>query len=75
MPIKHLLPTLCVCLCLPTTALADSHMDTQDTPYPSAELLEFLAEFGELDEQTYELIEYHALRDLKPDTQGETEDE
>jgi len=32
-------------------------------PYPSAELLEFLADFGGLDEQTYNLIEYHALQD------------
>jgi len=30
--------------------------------YPSEQLLEFLADFGEVDEQTYELIEYHALQ-------------
>jgi hypothetical protein len=31
--------------------------------YPSAELLEFLADYGDLDEETYSIIEYHALQD------------
>ncbi len=35
--------------------------DPEDA-YPSEQLLEFLADFGEVDEQTYELIEYHALQ-------------
>ena len=33
------------------------------TPGPSLELLEFLAEFGDVDAQTYDVIEYHAQRD------------
>ncbi len=39
--------------------------DAAKTPpsnYPSQSLLEFLADFGDVDEQTYELIEYHALQ-------------
>jgi len=32
-------------------------------PTPSLELLEFLADFGDIDPQTLELLEYHARRD------------
>lgn len=45
---------------------------------PSRELLEFLAEFSEVDEETYELLEYHAQRDLqkaKADSTQENNDE
>ena len=34
----------------------------QTPPYPSEQMLEFLADFGNVDEQTFELIEYHALQ-------------
>ncbi len=35
-----------------------------DAPPPSLELLEFLADFGDIDRQTLELMEYHAQKDL-----------
>lgn len=46
---------------LPITAWATE----QGNRLPSRELLEFLAEFPEIDEETYELLEFHAKRDLQ----------
>ena len=37
--------------------------DSPEMVAPSPELLEFLAEFGHLDEQTFELIVFHGLDD------------
>lgn len=43
--------------------------------YPSAELLEFLADFGNVDEDTYDLIEFHAIRDMEtPDREPSQDD-
>jgi hypothetical protein len=59
---------------LPITAWATE----QDNRLPSRELLEFLAEFSEVDEETYELLEFHAQRDLekaKADPDQENNDE
>ena len=47
---------------------------TQPNPQLSLEFLEFLADFGDLDDQTYDLIEFHALQDEKKSTQ-ESSDE
>ncbi len=58
-----LLLRLCGCILLTALVCPQAGADDRPPIYPSAELLEFLAEFGELDEETYELIEYHALRD------------
>jgi hypothetical protein len=44
-------------------SLAQQTPETESNEaYPSEQLLEFLADFGEIDEQTFELIEYHALQ-------------
>ena len=44
-------------------------------PYPSESLLEFLADFGAVDEQTYELIEYHALQRDSQQPKEKSDDE
>ncbi|MBT8434988.1 MAG: hypothetical protein KJN95_10005 [Gammaproteobacteria bacterium] len=47
-----------------TTALADSHQPASDQELPSAAMLEFLGELEPVDEETWQLLEQHALRDL-----------
>jgi len=49
--------------------------NTQTTEYPSQQMLEFLADFGAVDEQTYELIEYHALQRDRKKPQEKSDDE
>lgn len=71
---------LILVFCLGPNALAQQKQqqtnDEDKQPYPSEQMLEFLADFGDIDEQTYELIEYHALqRDRKPDPQESPDDE
>ena len=46
------------------TALADSHQPVSDPELPSAEMLEFLGDLEPLDEETWRLLEHHALRDV-----------
>lgn len=41
----------------------DSAADAIDTP-ASQEMLEFLAEWGSIDDETWELLEHHALEDV-----------
>ncbi len=43
--------------------LGGAALAQNNPPTPSLELLEFLAEFGDVDAQTYDVIEYHAQRD------------
>jgi len=68
---------LTLVFCLGPNALAQQQTDDEDKQqYPSEQMLEFLADFGDIDEQTYELIEYHALqRDRKSDSQESPDDE
>lgn len=49
--------------------------DASTEDYPSQQLLEFLADFGDVDEQTYELIEYHALQRDRNKAQEKSDDE
>jgi hypothetical protein len=45
---------------------------------PSRAMLEFLAEFSEVDQETYDLLEFHAQRDLEKaieETRQENNDE
>lgn len=65
MQIRHLLlfSVLWLFLLTPAMAQTSNHESGQAQNYPSEELLEFLAEFGDLDEETFKLIEYHALQD------------
>lgn len=59
-----LLPGICLFM-LPAALAQDATQQNSAETQPSAELLEFLADFGAIDNQTYELIEYHALQDRK----------
>ena len=46
------------------TAQADSHLSRSDPELPSAEMLEFLGDLEPVDEETWRLLEHHALRDV-----------
>ena len=48
----------------PTTALADSHQPASDQDLPSEAMLEFLGDLEPVDEETWQLLEQHALRDV-----------
>lgn len=64
---RHLLVFFCLWLFLltPTWTQSANHESGQARNYPSRELLEFLAEFGDMDEETFRLIEFHAQQDGK----------
>lgn len=69
MVFKWLVTAQCLLLLSPSLAQNTTSDVTQTDVYPSEELLEFLAEFGTIDEDTYELIEYHALQDSEANRQ------
>jgi len=46
------------------TALADSHQPKGDPDLPSAAMLEFLGDLEPVDEETWRLLEHHALKDV-----------
>ncbi len=48
----------------PVTAQADSHQSGIDPELPSAEMLEFLGDLEPVDEETWRLLEHHALKDV-----------
>ena len=56
--------TIILTTCCFMTALADSHQPVSDPELPSAEMLEFLGDLEPLDEETWRLLEHHALRDV-----------
>ena len=63
---------LCVLLWfwVPVAAFAEDGTSA-DADLPSAELLEFLGELEPLDDETWNLLEQHALRDAAQRNQGE----
>ena len=63
---------LCVLLGfgLPAASFADDG-SSADEDLPSAELLEFLGDLEALDDETWELLEHHALRDAAQRKQGD----
>ena len=63
---------LCL-LSLTTVEAQDSFQHRPAQTQPSQQLLEFLADFGTIDNQTYELIEYHALQDSNKDQEKTNE--
>jgi hypothetical protein len=63
MHIRHLLAVLLLILLLPVMAQNSDEDSKHTKQYPSEALLEFLAEFGDVDEETFQLIEFHALQD------------
>lgn len=46
------------------TTLADSHQPKGDPDLPSAAMLEFLGDLEPVDEETWRLLEHHALKDV-----------
>ncbi len=63
---------LCALLwfCFPLSSVADGG-SSADADLPSAELLEFLGDLGPLDDETWDLLEHHALRDMAQRKQGD----
>lgn len=61
-----------VCAAVHSDALAD---EPADGAQPSAEMLEFLAEFPEMDDENFELLVEHGLRDLDEDEENRDDDE
>lgn len=51
---------------IPPAAHADKHNKNQsEDEIPDRELLEFIAEFGDTDNETFELMIYHGQHDLE----------
>lgn len=75
MVFKWLIATQCLLLLSPVYAQDSAHDPAKNELYPSEELLEFLADFGDADDETYELIEYHALQDIKTKDQEKPDDQ
>ncbi len=62
----RIVTTLLLCgLNAVAVAADDPASRTDPPPAPSLELLEFLADFGRIDPETLELLDYHARRDLQ----------
>ena len=53
-----------VALACPTLAQADAHLPATGQDIPSAAMLEFLGELEPIDEETWQLLEHHALKDV-----------
>jgi len=71
---------LCLFLVMPAAAQQAVNINNDNTnngKQPSVELLEFLAEFNmqtDNDDKDYDLIQYHALQDLKKQQQERNND-
>lgn len=64
-----------LCFFFFTPVMAQDTTDYATTEnQPSLQLLEFLADFGAIDNQTYELIEYHALQDSDKSDQEKSDE-
>ncbi len=70
MRLNIILPGLSLLLLSSTLAQQAGADASQAVAPPTLELLEFLADFGEVDEATFELIEYHARQDLASDEEN-----
>ena len=55
---------LLIVLAWPTLAAADAHLSAKEQDLPSAAMLEFLGELEPIDEDTWQLLEHHALQDV-----------
>ena len=55
---------LVMALACPTMAQADAHQAATDQDLPSAAMLEFLGDLEPIDEETWQLLEHHALKDV-----------
>lgn len=77
MQIRQLAVVLILWLFLlsPTLAQNSQHESELSTTYPSEELLEFLADFGDIDDQTFDLIEFHAQQDTASPRQEKSDED
>jgi len=55
---------LVMVLACQATARADAHRLTPNQDLPSAAMLEFLGDLEPVDEETWQLLEHHALKDV-----------
>jgi len=55
---------LVIVLAWPALATADAHLSATDQDLPSAAMLEFLGDLEPIDEETWQLLEHHALQDV-----------
>ena len=56
---------LLLILCYPAFAGAQDQAVQEDESLPSEAMLEFLGELEPVDDETWRLLEHHALRDLR----------
>ena len=74
MRLNIILPGLSLLLLSSVLAQQGNADGAQAAAPPSLELLEFLADFGEVDEATFNLIEYHARQDLENVESGNSDE-
>jgi hypothetical protein len=74
MRLKLILPGLSLLLLSSALAQQANVDGSKSVAAPSLELLEFLADFGEVDAATFDLIEYHARQDQENDENGNSDD-
>ena len=74
MRLNIILPGLSLLLLSSVLAQQVNADGAQAVAPPSLELLEFLADFGEVDEATFNLIEYHARQDLENVESGNSDE-
>ena len=55
----------CLLFSIFNPAQAQQDNEGSDTPPLSLDFLEFLSDFGSVDEDSYEIIKYHAEKDLE----------
>ncbi len=60
-------------VCSPVPVMAQSEASSSDPALPSEAMLEFLGDLNPLDEETWQLLEHHALRDVAETKEVNTE--
>ena len=55
---------LLIALACPAAARADASRSVTDQDLPSAAMLEFLGDLEPIDDETWQLLEHHALKDV-----------
>lgn len=55
---------LVMALAFPPLAQSDNRQTAADQDLPSADMLEFLGDLEPIDEETWRLLEHHALKDV-----------
>ena len=58
----------------PVSAQNSQHESEPSATYPSEEMLEFLADFGDIDNETFDIIEFHAQQDIASPRQEKSDE-